>query len=202
MTAPTWADRHARFYRTPLGQRVLAAEVGLLLGMLPESGTVASLGCGVGAHEAEVARRRPGLRVVGLDPDPGMLRAAPAHLQRVLGDASALPVRDGALDAVVFVTSLEFMDRPGLALAGAACALRAGGVAVALSLNPGSEWGRARLGSRVPQWSTAEGLGRALADALGGQYRSMHAMRVEGDRAWPEADPQEAVLLVAWATKG
>ena len=201
MTAPSWADRHARFYRTPLGQRVLAAEVGLLLGNLPDVGTVASLGCGVGAHEAELARRRPGPRVIGLDPDPDMLRAAPAALPRALGDASALPVRDGALDAAVFVTSLEFMDRPDRALEEAARALRAGGSAVALALNPGSEWGRVRLGSRVPPWGTAEGLGRSMANALGGGYGSTHALRIEGEHAWHEADPKDAVLLVAWAGK-
>ena len=201
MTGPSWADRHARFYGTLLGQRVLAAEVGLLLGMLPERGTVASLGCGVGAHEDEIARRRPGLRVLGLDPDPAMLRAAPAGLPMALGDATAMPVRDGALDAAVFVASLEFMDRPDRALAEAARALRAGGSAVALALNPRSEWGRARLGARSPPWDTAEGLGRALGDALGGPFTSMHALRVDGDHAWPDADPEEAVLLVAWAAK-
>jgi hypothetical protein len=30
----------------------------------------------------------------------------------------------------------------------------------------------------------------------------MHALRIEGEHAWPEADPKEAVLLVAWAVKG
>ena len=202
MTSPSWADRHARFYGTRLGQRVLAAEVGLVLGNLPESGTVASLGCGVGAHEAEMARRRPGLRIIGLDPDPDMLRAVPAALPRTLGDAAALPFRDGALDAAVFVTSLEFMDRPDLALAEVARALRAGGVAIALAINPGSEWGRARLGPRATPWRTADALGRSLAGAMGGEYRSMHALRIEGEHAWPDADPREAVLLVAWAKKG
>jgi hypothetical protein len=30
----------------------------------------------------------------------------------------------------------------------------------------------------------------------------MHALRIEGEHAWPEAEAQEAVLLVAWAVKG
>ncbi len=58
-------------------------------------------------------------RVVGLDRSPAML--AESHrrhpeLPVVLGDGHTLPFRDGAVDVTVFVTTLEFLERPAVAL--------------------------------------------------------------------------------------
>jgi SAM-dependent methyltransferase len=51
----------------------------------------------------------------------------------VLADAAELPLRDGAVDLVVFVATLEFLDDPQRALAEAARVARRGLVVVALN---------------------------------------------------------------------
>jgi len=198
----SWADRHARFYGTVLGRRVLDVEVELLLGTVPERGLAASVGCGLALHEVEVARRRPGLVVIGLDEDPGMLRGVPPGMPVALGDAEALPFRDGALDCLFYVTSLEFCQDPGRALDDAARALRTGGVAVVLALNPSSDWGRERLHGVKPPWRTADELGAALSRHLGSPSEAGNALRVEGDRVGIGAARADAVLFVATARKG
>jgi SAM-dependent methyltransferase len=197
----SWADRHARFYGTVLGRRVLDVEVQLLLGTVPERGVAASVGCGLALHEVEVARRRPELTVIGMDEDPGMLHAIPAGMPAVLGDAESLPFRDGALDCLFYVTSLEFCRSPDRALDEAARALRTGGSAVVLGLNPVSDWGRERLHGVKPPWRTAEELGATLSRHLGSPSEAGNALRVDGDHVGIGAARADAVLFVATAKK-
>lgn len=89
---------------------------------------VLDLACGSGDLAAEA--ERAGARVVGIDCSAGMLRRARARglaCGLVRGDALALPLADGSVDAVVSGFALRnFVDVPG-ALAESARVLRAGG---------------------------------------------------------------------------
>jgi ubiquinone/menaquinone biosynthesis C-methylase UbiE len=51
----------------------------------------------------------------------------------LLGDAHGLPMREGAVDLVIFVTTLEFLEEPAMALAEAARVARQGLVVIALN---------------------------------------------------------------------
>ena len=69
------------------------------------AGKVLELGVGTGQNLRFYA---PGVRVVGVEPDAGMLRAAvpraasaPASIQLILGAGEALPFEDDAFDQVV-----------------------------------------------------------------------------------------------------
>ncbi|MFG2335043.1 class I SAM-dependent methyltransferase [Streptomyces yangpuensis] len=92
------------------------------------------IGCGTGALTAAVAARyRPDV-VLGLDRSAGFLRAARAAARGparfAVADASALPLRDAAFDAVVSGLSLNFLDAPR-AMAEAARVVRPGGLVAA-----------------------------------------------------------------------
>ncbi|MFJ7775738.1 class I SAM-dependent methyltransferase [Streptomyces yangpuensis] len=92
------------------------------------------VGCGTGALTAAVAARyRPDV-VLGVDRSPGFLRAAraaaPGPARFAVADASALPLRDAAFDAVVSGLSLNFLDPPRAA-AEAARVVRPGGLVAA-----------------------------------------------------------------------
>jgi SAM-dependent methyltransferase len=105
--------------RTCRGRRADRAERALLRWLLEGggAGTLLEIGCGTGPFAAWLAGQ--GHRVVGLDRSPAMLvevRRRHPGLPVVLGDAHALPVRDGAVDMALFVTTLEFLERPGTAL--------------------------------------------------------------------------------------
>jgi SAM-dependent methyltransferase len=131
------ASRYEAWYATPRGQRADAAEHALLtrlLGGFPKARSVLEVGCGTGHFTAWLAGQ--GWRVVGLDRAPAMLAEVRRHrpdIPVLLGDAHSLPLREGAVDLVVFVTTLEFLDDPPMALAEAARVARQGLVVVALN---------------------------------------------------------------------
>ena len=143
------------WYETRRGQRAEQAERVLLewlVGPSPGAETLLEVGCGTGHFAAGLERRHH--RVVGLDRSPAML--AELHrrhpkLPGVLGDGHTLPFRDGAVDVTLFVTTLEFLERPAVALREAVRVSRRGLVVLALnrwSLGGLSRrWGPGRRGA-------------------------------------------------------
>lgn len=70
---------------------------------------ILDVGCGTGELTA-VLREESGARVVGLDADPSLL--AHADGERLVGDATTLPVVDGAFDLVVCQALLVNLGSP------------------------------------------------------------------------------------------
>jgi ubiquinone/menaquinone biosynthesis C-methylase UbiE len=131
------AATYEAWYASPRGQRAAAAERALLerlLAPFSHPAHVLEIGCGTGHFTGWLAARYP--RVVGLDRAPamlGMLRRGHPRLPVVLADAHQLPLRRAAVDVAVFVTTLEFLERPGEALAEAVRIARRGVVVVILN---------------------------------------------------------------------
>jgi uncharacterized protein YqgV (UPF0045/DUF77 family) len=137
------AEDYAAWYATPGGGRAYRAEeelLGRLLAPFPEAHSVLEVGCGTGQFTAWLAGR--GLRTLGLDRAPAMLaqlRARVPGCTALLADAHALPLLDRAVDLVMFVTTLEFLDAPQRALAeGRRRARRAADVTWGISRRIGS----------------------------------------------------------------
>lgn len=148
------------WYATPRGRRADRAELALLERLLAPFATARSVlevGCGTGHFTRWLAGRLP--LAVGLDRAPAMLaeaRCGHPRLPLVLGDAHALPVRSRAVDLSVFVTSLEFLEQPAVALAEAVRASRRGVVVLALN-----RWSLGGLSRRWGADARASLLGRA-----------------------------------------
>ena len=146
------APRYAHWYTTPDGQRVDMAECALLEALLahfPTASSALEVGCGTGHFTAWLATK--GWWVVGLDRAPAMVAEAQHHcpgLPLILGDTHRLPCRGGAIDLVVFVTTLEFLEQPVVALAEAARVARQGLVLVVLN--------RCSLGGMSRRWGPKE----------------------------------------------
>jgi len=135
------------WFDTPLGQTVDQLEKGLLYRLADLHPLERVLDAGTGtAHFALDLAARGGV-AVGVDISRPMLEEAhgkhpSAHL--VLGDAAALPLRDGAFDLVFSVTMLEFVADPERALSDMWRVLRPGGRLVVGVLNALSAWAWAR----------------------------------------------------------
>jgi SAM-dependent methyltransferase len=131
------AKGYEGWYATPRGLRASCAESELLawlLGGFPDAQTVLDVGCGTGHFMAFFAERE--LLPIGLDRAPAMLATSRQRLPAcplLLADAHALPVRDRAVDLVVFIATLEFLGDPARALREAVRVARQGVLAVALN---------------------------------------------------------------------
>ena len=165
------------WYATPRGRRADGAERALLERLLAPFATARralEIGCGTGHFTAWLAGRLP--HVIGLERSPSMLAEARRRRPRltfVQGDAHTLPFRSRAIDLSVFVTTLEFLERPAVALSEAARVSGRGVLVVALnrwSLGGLSRrWGADARGTRLgrAQDFTPTSL-RALASAAAG----------------------------------
>ncbi len=100
---------------------------------LPKAAHVLDIGVGTGALSLALAHHYPAARVTGVDLSSGMLREAHRHFQRAgvsfcayLADASTLPLRANAFDAVVSAHLLEHLPDPNAALREALRVLKPG----------------------------------------------------------------------------
>jgi SAM-dependent methyltransferase len=85
---------------------------------------VIDVGCGIGRFGSALNGRIPWL---GVDRSPRQLRDCP-HRPIVQGDAAALPLRSGSVDAVVLLWMLYHLDDPAAALTEAKGVLCPGGL--------------------------------------------------------------------------
>src|SRR6185437_546757 len=77
--------------------------------------TIADVGCGNGIYLAELGRRGHRGGQLGVDASPGMLTAARAKSPAAgfaVGDAVALPLRDGAVDLALAMHMLYHLPEP------------------------------------------------------------------------------------------
>jgi SAM-dependent methyltransferase len=135
---------------------------------LPRAGVALDLGCGSGEKLPLLSSALgPNARIVGLDRDRDALRApsaadgqrggeaSPAAWALVCGDAHALPLRAGCLDAAVCIAALGLFELPQAALGELLRALRP--QAPALFVTATRRW------ARVTRWP--EALARRFVDA-------------------------------------
>lgn len=111
--------------------RGLAADVA---SVAPEGGVVLDVGTGPGVLLVEIARRRPDLRLTGIDLSADMIAAAGRNLRKFgeradaqVADVTALPFEDGSFDLVVTSFSLHHWDDPEAAVPELARVLKPGG---------------------------------------------------------------------------
>jgi len=140
------ATGYEAWYATPRGRRADAAERALLeylLGSFAGSRRALEVGCGTGHFTRWLAGQLP--CVVGLDRAPAMLaeaRRTSPHLLVIRGDAQRLPIRSRGVDLGVFVTTLEFVDSPAVAVAEAVRVARQGVLLVVLNRWSVGGWSR------------------------------------------------------------
>lgn len=131
-------DRVARLY----DRLMPAARAGPLRAGLAEADGPLEvvLDVGGGTGRAAAAIDAPGRVVV--DPSRGMLARVRPPLAAVRGDASALPVADEAVDAVVVVDAFHHLPHQREAVAEALRVLRPGGVLLVRDFNRATVRGR------------------------------------------------------------
>jgi ubiquinone/menaquinone biosynthesis C-methylase UbiE len=107
----------------------------MLADLLPAGeGTCLDICCGTGARAESIAAR--GWRPLGVDLSAGQLRHATAREAVVRASATALPLRDGSVDAAVCVLAHTDVDDYASVLREAHRVLRRGGTFVHIGIHP------------------------------------------------------------------
>lgn len=145
-----------------------AADAAALLAGVVEP-SVLEVGPGPGDLAARLARRVPGLRLVGVDIDPAMIERARARVARAgldervtfeVDDVAALPLADASVDLVVTTFSVHHWPDPAAGFGEIRRVLRPGGRILAFDVP--EPWGR--FETRAPGLGAAARAGGFAAD--------------------------------------
>lgn len=131
--ASQWDRLRDEYYGTAFTAQAMFA-------LLPESATVADLGCGTGQAAARLA---PWVgKVIGVDSSAAMLKAAKSRVDGLpnvelrRGDLTAIPIESAACDAALLSLVLSYVAEPEAVLKEMARILKPGGRAVVIDLLP------------------------------------------------------------------
>ena len=127
--------KYSRFYQTTLGKSIVKEEAKIVIEEFAGCNVILSVGCGTGQIESLIRDALSGALIICLDRSKEMLANVVDPGYIVLGGATELPVADEAIDAILFLTSLEFIDDCSTAIAEADRVLDKKGRALFISLN-------------------------------------------------------------------
>jgi ubiquinone/menaquinone biosynthesis C-methylase UbiE len=165
-------DRIAHLYDTGWLQRALYVGLqDLALGELAarHPASVLDVGCGTGIFADRLERQLAPAAVAGCDLSAGMLAQAAARSRRVgwvRADSACLPLRSGAVDAVVCTQAFHFFDQPA-AWREFRRVLAPGGHALVGMVNPNTEAVSRRISrlAKATTGPTRQAMRRLATDA-------------------------------------
>jgi ubiquinone/menaquinone biosynthesis C-methylase UbiE len=131
-------EEYLQSCRTEFWKKVFEAELGYILQQLEGTKDVLSVGCGPAIIEKGLAEH--GFNVTGLDISKEALDEAPDSIRTVAGSAENMDFADCSFDAVIYVASIQFIEKYKEAITEAARVLRSGGKLLAMLLNPQSQF--------------------------------------------------------------
>lgn len=136
-------ESFVRFCESDFGTAVMDHEAAYLKQFVPPEDRILDIGAGIGSIE----ERFPDHEIIGIDVSPEMIRTARSRVDAsfLVGDARSLPCGDNLVDAVFFVTTLEFTPEIDMVLNEATRVLAPDGILVALLLNTESEYVQSNL---------------------------------------------------------
>ena len=127
-----------RSCKTDFWKKVFKAELDYILQQLKGTKDVLSVGCGPAIIEAGLAEH--GFNVTGLDISKEALEEAADSVRIIAVSAENMDFADSCFDAVIYVASLQFVEKYEEAIKKTARVLRPGGKLLAMLLNPESEF--------------------------------------------------------------
>jgi len=131
-------DKYLQSCKTEFWKKVFKAELNYILQELKGTKNILSVGCGPAIIEAGLAEH--GFNVTGLDISKEALGCAPDSVRTIAGSAENMDFMQFSFDAVLYVVSLQFIEKYREAVEQTARVLRRGGKFLAMLLNPESEF--------------------------------------------------------------
>ncbi len=137
-TELTNMDKYLNSCKTDFWKNVFKAELDYILRELNGVKSVLSVGCGPAIIEKGLAEH--GLNVTGLDISTEALDQASDNIRTVAGSAENMNFTESSFDAVLYIASLQFVEKYKKAIEETARVLKANGKLVAMLLNPQSQF--------------------------------------------------------------
>jgi len=190
-----------RFCESEFGMAVMDREAAYVKQHVGADDRILDVGCGIGSLE----ERFPDYQLIGVDRSGAMIQAARDRVSAplVLGDATALPLATASVDAVVFVSTLEFIPDIDAVLVEATRVLAPDGTLVALVLNTRSEYVHSNLqrdGSYFQRMVHRDT--EALVDTILGYVEGEQEffLRISDEHVFESTEPSNAAIAAVVGT--
>jgi len=190
-----------QFCESEFGMAVMDREAAYVKQQLGADDRILDVGCGIGSLE----ERFPDHQLIGVDRSDAMIQAARDRVSAplVLGDATALPLATASVDAVVFVSTLEFIPETDAVLAEATRVLAPDGTLVTLVLNTRSEYVHSNLqrdGSYFQRMVHRDT--EALVDTILGYVEGEQEffLRISDEHVFESTEPSNAAIAAVVGT--
>jgi len=129
-------EKYLQSCKTEFWKKVFKAEADYILKELKDAEDVLSIGCGPAIIERALSEY--GFNVTGLDISKEALDKAADSIRTVVGSAENMNFPDSCFDAVIFVASLQFIEKYQEAVKQTARVLKPNGKLLTMLLNPDS----------------------------------------------------------------
>ena len=131
-------EKYLQSCKLEFWKEVFKAELDFILQELKGTKDVLSVGCGPAIIETGLSKH--GFNVTGLDISKKALDQAPNSIRTVTGSAEKMNFANAYFDAVIYVASLQFIEKYKEAIKETARVLKPEGRILAMLLNPRSEF--------------------------------------------------------------
>jgi len=190
-----------RFCESEFGTAVTNREAAYVNQHVSADDRILDVGCGIGWLEECF----PYHEMIGVDRSEAMIQAAQDRVSApfVLGDATALPIATASVDAIVSVSTLEFIPDIDAVLAEATRVLAPGGTLVALMLNTRSEYVQSNLqreGSYFQRMvhRDSEALADTILEYIEGDQEFF--LGISDEQVFESTDPSKAAISAVVGT--
>ncbi|MBN2138732.1 MAG: class I SAM-dependent methyltransferase [Sedimentisphaerales bacterium] len=183
--------------KTQFWNDVFQVELDYVLRRLEGNRDVLSVGCGPAIIEAGLAEH--GFKVTGLDISQEALDQAPDNVRTVRGSADMMSFADSGFDAVIYIASLQFIERYEEAIRQTARVLPTGGKVLIMLLNPQSDFFKKKAANpasyvRNIRHINIEKIEKAVAEYF--TVKTEYFLGIEGTRIFQSEESSVASLYV------
>jgi len=195
-------EKYLQSCKTEFWKNVFRAEQDYILRELKGMRDVLSVGCGPAIIEAGLAEH--GFNVTGLDITPEALGQAPDGVRTVVGRAENMDFADSCFDAVIYVASLQFIEKYKEVIKQTARVLRTGGTLLALLLNPESEFFKEKAKNPTSYVNRVKHTDSREIERIIAEYFSVQTeffLGLQGQKVFESQNPDLAGLYVIKGTK-
>jgi len=190
-------EKYLQSCKTEFWKKVFKAEADYILKELKGDEDVLSIGCGPAIIERALCEY--GFNVTGLDISKEALDKAADGIRTVVGSAENMNFPDSCFDAVIYVASLQFIEKYGKAIEETARVLRPNGKLLAILLNPESEFFKQKTTNpdsyinRIKHTNLTE-IDRTIAEYF--SIQTEYFLGIRGEQIFPTHDCNLASLYV------